>query len=61
MIKIINGWFRYLFTRLNDAEQIRLDECNKCPFKKGITCGECGCFIMAKIKCSICECPKGKW
>jgi len=35
--------------------------CDSCERRKGIMCGECGCVVVAKVNCSICECPLGKW
>lgn len=61
MIEIINGWYRYFFTKLTEDEKKRTAICNDCNRRKGIKCGQCGCYLMAKVKCSICECPIGKW
>lgn len=34
--------------------------CQECPFRKGIRCGVCGCFIDAKVR-SKSPCPKHKF
>lgn len=61
MIEIIIGWWRYFFTQMSEEEIKRKEICEGCSIRRGIKCGDCGCFIVAKIKCPICECPKGKW
>ena len=41
----------------------RLSVCNSCEFliKKTGRCGQCGCFVSAKVKLNFEECPVGKW
>lgn len=61
MIKeILNGWYRLLFNPYEKSKE-RNDICDKCESRGFISCKECGCVIVAKINCSICECPLGKW
>jgi len=61
MIKeIINGWIRMIFNPYQKAKE-RKSICDSCERRKGIMCGECGCVVVAKVNCSICECPLGKW
>jgi len=61
VFQIINGWYRYLFTKLTEEEEKRISICNGCNLRNGIKCGDCGCYLMAKVKCSICKCPVDKW
>lgn len=35
--------------------------CKKCELRKGLVCGECGCFINAKVQIEEEECPVNKW
>lgn len=61
--EIIIGYWNLMFA--SPAERMegvrRLDICKSCKYKRGHKCGECGCILVAKVMCDICECPKGKW
>ena len=43
----------------------RIQVCDNCPELKGslpwARCGVCGCFVEAKARIPISECPLGKW
>jgi len=58
---IFLGWFFWLTNRRNDLANKRLPICVECQFRKGFTCGECGCWLQAKARIQDEECPKGKW
>jgi PHP family Zn ribbon phosphoesterase len=73
---IIEGFSKHLLNEfgLKEAPQFskdRLDECNKCekrvsnPFndseKEKKWCGQCGCFIPAKVLVKTEHCPIYKW
>ncbi len=52
-----------------DLAEQRMSICNACPYKKGNYCGDgdptkdktCGCYLPAKIKLVVAECPYEKW
>jgi hypothetical protein len=35
--------------------------CETCPFRTGLVCGECGCFIAIKTMEKSNYCPQNKW
>ena len=50
----------YLFT--NQEERAKRQEiCNTCTSKKGVFCGECGCFLIFLRKIETASCPLKKW
>lgn len=59
--RIFLGWWFYLTNRNNEVAKKRLDVCVYCPYRKGQTCGECGCFLQAKARVLDEECPKNLW
>ena len=44
------------------VEKKRIKECSKCDqLTKIYTCKQCGCYMKAKVKFKVVECPLGKW
>ena len=40
----------------------RYDICRNCEhFMANMVCGECGCFMKAKVHLARASCPVGKW
>jgi len=62
---IFAGWKAMLKSENQFLRDMRMSDCEKCPkFKDywlGPVCGECGCYLEAKTRCFLCECPLGKW
>jgi len=60
-------FFRALFYHLFDdkatreLKRKRLEVCNTCEFKRGSTCGKCGCILVLKTRIKTETCPEGKW
>ena len=61
MIKILQGWFSYLFTKPTELTKARRAICAKCKENLNGMCLACGCVIKAKTACENCECIIGKW
>lgn len=59
--RIFTGF--YLILQGHDAKYAidRRLICKKCELRKGLICGECGCFINAKVQVEEEECPVNKW
>lgn len=58
---IVLGWWLYVTNRNNTLALNRLNKCVNCPFRVGVTCGECGCFLQAKARIPEEQCPKYFW
>lgn len=61
--QIIDGWWMYI-TDNKDRRSMRDDrmkECKPCIHRRGIICGDCGCFLEAKTRVYEAECPVGNW
>ena len=62
---IYNGWMAYFRGENTALAKLRLRMCDVCPFKKktwiGGFCGKCGCYLEAKARCFVCECPDDRW
>lgn len=61
LVRIILGWWFFITNRNNDLAKKRLDVCVYCPYRVGVTCGECGCFLQAKTRVPEETCPKNLW
>ncbi len=59
--RIILGWWYWITNRNNELAKKRLDYCLHCPFRVGVTCGECGCLLQAKARLEEETCPKYFW
>lgn len=44
-----------------DVAEDRLDICEECPFRRGEQCGICSCWLEAKVRLNLEQCPKKKW
>jgi len=45
-----------------EEQKKRLKICETCDKRNKFNiCKECGCFIAAKVKLEMSECPLGKW
>ena len=49
--------------RLTNKEtyEARLAICDRCEFRSGNRCTECGCFLTVKATARAFKCPLGKW
>lgn len=47
----------------SDVAETRFSICQQCPFFVSLTgqCKKCGCFMRAKTKLAMAECPEHKW
>lgn len=61
ILTIISGFWLWITNRNNTLSLNRMNKCIDCPFRKGLTCGECGCVLQAKTRLPEEECPKGFW
>ena len=66
--EILNGWgnlakhaIGILDDDTKDISEHRLEICDSCKFRQNNICGECGCFIPAKVLSMDSKCPKDKW
>jgi hypothetical protein len=66
--EILNGWgnlAKHAIGILDDdtksISENRLEICNSCEFRQNNICGECGCFLPAKVLSMDSKCPKDKW
>jgi len=59
--QIYQGYLAMFMGENTALRNIRMRICNDCEKKKGKWCSECGCFLEAKTRCFICECPLDKW
>ena len=57
LTSIVIGWYYYLTNRNNKLALERLDSCKFCRYRKGLTCGICGCVLQAKARLESEECP----
>lgn len=61
LFNILKGWFIFMFYKRSEMAKARLVICFQCPLRKGIICGDCGCFLKAKTELDDEVCPVGKW
>lgn len=59
--QILTGYYLLIFFKKSDISKARQTICSKCPKRKLLVCGECGCVISAKVTLIEEECPLGKW
>lgn len=64
--EFLQGWGNYITGLPKDVEikaRERVDICINCTKLEKTTkrCKVCGCFMVAKTRCTDCECPIGKW
>jgi hypothetical protein len=66
--EILNGWgnlAKHAIGILDDdtksISENRLEICNSCEFRQNNICGECRCFLPAKVLSMDSKCPKDKW
>ena len=60
---ILAGW-RNVVVRDPEVErlaQTRGEVCLKCPHRKLIVCGKCGCPLKAKLRAPDANCPDNRW
>lgn len=59
---ILKGWANSI-TKPDELEpeaKRRLEICDSCPSRRRKMCGDCGCFLPAKVR-SDDSCPQDKW
>ena len=59
----VDGWKNTLVRR-GDVELIaaeRIAVCDACEHQSGLTCGICGCPLVAKTRAREATCPDGRW
>lgn len=61
LFNILRGWLRYLFFPRSEMADKRLEICFDCDWRKGNTCGVCGCHLKAKAEVKEEECPLNRW
>lgn len=61
ILRIIKGWFIFLFGKRTQQASDRIVICLDCKFRKGYFCSICGCELHAKASLEEEECPKGFW
>jgi len=59
--QILSGYFLLFTGKRTDKSEYRKSICLTCDKRKYLICGECGCFISAKVLIEEEECPIGKW
>jgi len=61
--EILSGFKNLLFKneKIEGQAAIKMEYCFKCPHKKDLTCGKCGCLLAAKIRSESSSCPVGNW
>lgn len=59
--RILTGFYLLFLGSEREIEVKRRLICKDCELRKGVFCGECGCFINAKVQVDEEECPVGKW
>ena len=59
--RILTGFYLVLTGHDSQNAIKRRLICKNCELRKGLVCGECGCFINAKVQLDEEECPVGKW
>ena len=68
-LKFIKSMFLLKWARLtgratlasSKEQQVRLDECLKCPQFEDGNCRRCGCLVYAKIMLTTEQCPDKRW
>lgn len=76
MLAIVEGFFNLAVKKIrDDGHQVeakalrRLKICEKCDYRKmaekagepSMKCPKCGCYLPAKARSSLSECPEGYW
>lgn len=59
--KILLGFWFWITNSNNELARKRLAECAGCEFRKGMTCGLCGCVLQAKARLKEEHCPIYLW
>ena len=60
---IVDGWM-HVVVRKDDVEVLaarREAICSGCEHRRKLTCGLCGCPLVAKHRASDATCPIGRW
>lgn len=63
LTEIFQGWYNWIM-KIPEIEIIakkRLKICKACEYKKGKTCGKCGCLLEAKTRSPKSNCPDKRW
>lgn len=61
IIRVIQGWYNWLFTKPNEETIRRRKICGECEYNKKGICQICGCVLKAKTASPNEKCLKGKW
>jgi hypothetical protein len=64
---IIEGWVNLFLERNERLAAYRLDICKECEhigrgeLTGDVICNVCGCYLRAKTRQRVKNCPEGKW
>ena len=60
---ILAGWRNVLIQdpQIEALAQTRGEICLRCPHRKRIVCGKCGCPLKAKLRAPDATCPDDRW
>lgn len=61
IIRVIQGWYNWLFVKPDEETLRRRKICKNCEFRKGKICGVCYCVLKAKTASPDEKCLKNKW
>ncbi len=60
-VKILSAFLKLAKGENQELAKERIAICNPCEFRNGLLCGECGCFLKAKVRDEHEHCPKNLW
>jgi len=60
-VKIVSGFLKWIFGYNPVMAKERITICHTCVYRIGPVCGSCGCFLKAKTRDELEDCPKDKW
>ena len=60
---ILAGWRNVVIKdpQIEELAEARGEICLRCPHRKLIVCGKCGCPLKAKLRAPDSTCPDNRW